>query len=253
MTSADEALKEQLDQLFDQFHVPQFISDDPICIPHRFVKKQDIEIAGFWTAMLSWGNRTTIINKASELMDLMDNSPYEFICQHQPSDRRAFSKFVHRTFQFTDTLYFLAFFQAYYQVNQSLEQAFLGSEGRLDLAAFHETFFGLPDVPKRTRKHVSTPLRKSRCKRINMFLRWMVRSSKGGVDFGIWRDIKPAQLYIPLDVHVDRVARSFGLIKRKQSDWHTVLELTDKLRTYDPLDPVKYDFALFGTGVLQRN
>ncbi len=182
-------------------------------------------------------------------MELMDHAPYDFIMQHKPRDRKRFEHFVHRTFQYTDSIYFLSFLQHYYQNHDSLEDAFLSGQGALDLAAFHERFFSLPDVPQRTRKHVSTPIRKSSCKRLNMFLRWMVRSSTGGVDFGLWKKISPRDLYIPLDVHVDKVARHFHLIKRKQTDWLTVIELTKVLRKYDPEDPVKYDFALFGLGV----
>ena len=182
-------------------------------------------------------------------MALMDNSPHDFIVNHKPKDRKRFESFVHRTFQYTDSLYFLEFLQHYFRQNTSLEDAFLNEAAELDLALFHERFFGLPNVPQRTRKHVATPARKSRCKRINMFLRWMVRSGEGGVDFGLWKKISAADLLIPLDVHVDNVARHFNLIKRKQTDWLTVLELTEQLRRFDPDDPVKYDFALFGLGV----
>lgn len=232
---------------------PSFIEDDPISIPHRYHKKQDIEIAGFFAATFSWGQRKTIINKSRELMSLMDNSPYQFILEHKPRDLKHFEKFVHRTFQYTDTLYFITFLQHHYRHHQSLEDLFLNeSRTNLDLAAFHNQFFGLDVAPGRTRKHVPTPLRKSTCKRINMYLRWMVRQDDRGVDFGIWKQIKPSQLLIPLDVHVDRVARRFGLINRKQTDWLATQELTQNLRRFDPEDPVKYDFALFGIGVLDK-
>lgn len=247
-----------LDERVEQFNRPNFIKDDPIQIPHRFSKLQDIEITGFWVAMLAWGQRKTIINKANELIDLMDGVPYDFIKNHSEKDRKRFLDFKHRTFQATDTLYFLEFLQNYYQKNNSLEQAFSNHLTENDehvgnaLKNFHEQFFALPDAPQRTRKHVSTPARKSSCKRLNMFLRWMVRNDDCGVDFGIWKNIRPAQLLMPLDVHVERVGRQLGLLERKQRDWRSVLELTENLRQFDAEDPVKYDFALFGMGVLEK-
>lgn len=235
-----------LDDHYHLFHREDFIASDPISIPHRFSKKQDIEIASFWTAMLSWGNRTTIINKSVALMDLMDNSPYEFVTEHRPKDRQRFKHWKHRTFQYLDSLYFLEFLQEYYSHSDSLEDAFINADDQLDLAYFHDVFFQLEQAPHRTRKHVATPVRGSRCKRICMFLRWMVRS--GPVDFGLWTRIKPRELYCPLDVHVERVARHLGLLKRKQTDWKAVLELSTCLAQYDAEDPIKYDFALFGLG-----
>jgi uncharacterized protein (TIGR02757 family) len=247
-----------LNHFADKFNSKTFIDTDPILIPHSFSKKQDIEIMGFWVAMLAWGQRVTIINKAKELIELMDGAPHDFIVHHQEKDRRAFLNFKHRTFQAIDTLYFLEFFQQYYRKNDSLENAFarfLSPEAptiKAALTGFHELFFSLENAPRRTRKHVSTPSRKSSCKRLNMFLRWMVRQDDKGVDFGIWNKIKPAQLMIPLDVHVDRIARKLQLLHRKQTDWLAVTELTDKLREFDPDDPVRYDFALFGMGVLEE-
>jgi len=249
-------VKRLLDTQVARFNIPSFIPDDPISIPHRFSQKQDIEIAAFWTAMLSWGQRKTILKNADFLLSLMDFAPYDFILNHRESDRKKFLSFVHRTFQPLDALYFLEFFQWFYQRESSLEQAFLPfiSHPREDvgaaLAGFHSLFFSLPTAPSRTTKHVATPVRGSTCKRLNMFLRWMVRKDAHGVDFGIWNGITPAQLLIPLDVHVDRVARRLGLIQRNQTDWHTVLELTAALRAFDPQDPVKYDYALFGMGVV---
>ncbi len=234
-----------------------FIDSDPISIPHRFKKMQDIEIAGFWTAMLSWGQRKTIIAKANELVDLMDNAPHDFVVNHQEKDRKKFMSFKHRTFQPDDTLYFLAFFQKYYQEYSSLESAFMPRRGECTvkdrLIYFHNQFFGLPYVHQRTKKHVSTPIRKSSCKRLNMFLRWMVRRDKCGVDFGLWHNIKMSDLMIPLDVHVFRVAKDLGLLQRNRSDWQAVEELSDNLRRLDPKDPVKYDYALFSMGVLERD
>ncbi len=250
-------LQNILDHHVDQYNRPTFIDTDPISIPHRFSQLADIEITGFWVAMLAWGQRKTIINKASELIELMDGAPHQFIVQHGEKDRARFASFKHRTFNYTDTLYFLEFFQKFYQKHDSLEDAFaqfitpesphIGPA----LAGFHDLFFSLPDAPHRTRKHIATPARKSSCKRLNMFLRWMVRKDEAGVDFGLWKHILPSQLLIPLDVHVDRVARHLGLLTRKQTDWRAVLELTEQLRQFDPHDPVKYDYALFGMGVLR--
>lgn len=249
-------LKAFLDKKVQQFNQPNFIENDPIQIPHQFSKLQDIEITGFWAAVLAWGQRKTIINKCKELIELMDNAPHDFILHHQEKDRKRFLNFKHRTFQATDTLYFLEFFQQYYRQNTSLETAFSKHLSSTDphignaLIGFHEDFFQLPNAPQRTKKHIATPIRKSSCKRLNMFLRWMVRKDNKGVDFGLWQTIQPAQLLMPLDVHVDKVARKLNLLQRKQTDWLTVLELTEVLRQFDAADPVKYDFALFGMGVL---
>jgi len=251
-------LKEFLDEKADQYNRPDFIPLDPIAIPHRFSKKQDIEIAGFFAATLAWGQRKTIINKCMELMAMMDHAPHNFILNHQDSDLKPFLRFKHRTFNDTDTLYFIDFFSRFYQEHDSLEDAFcIGWNDSPDvmgqlLTNVHELFFQSPDAPQRTRKHVATPKRKAACKRINMFLRWMVRRDDKGVDFGIWNKIKPYQLICPCDLHVDRVGRKLGLISRKQTDWLTAIELTQHLRSFDPVDPVKYDFALFGMGVMEK-
>ncbi len=250
-----------LERKFREYNSPSFIENDPISIPHRFTKKQDIEIAGFFSATIAWGNRKSIITSANRLVNLMDNAPYDFIINHEDKDLKRFLDFKHRTFNPTDTLYFIEFFKQHYSKHDSLEAAFLKSErgtrnAELNtgnaLERFHQYFFSLEDAPHRTRKHVATPVRGSTCKRMNMFLRWMVRKDKGGVDFGIWKNMKPSQLLIPLDVHVDRVARKLGLVKRKQTDWETVVELTENLKAFDPKDPVKYDFALFGISVLDK-
>ena len=251
-------IEKWLEEAVIRYNQVAFIEADPISIPHRFSRLQDIEIMGFWAAMLAWGQRKTIINKSAELIELMDGAPYDFIRHHQEVDRKPFLQFKHRTFQPTDTLYFLEFFQQYYRRHDSLEDAFARHLQPEDehtekaLIGFHELFFSLPDAPERTRKHIATPVRKSTCKRLNMFLRWMVRADDKGVDFGLWKRIRPGQLLMPLDVHVDRVARRLGLLERKQTDWQAVLELTARLRQYDPEDPVKYDFALFGMGVLEK-
>lgn len=254
----NEELKEFLDQKVLEYNQPDFIPLDPISIPHRFSKKQDIEIAGFIAATLAWGQRKTIINKCLELLSMMDNAPHDFILNHQEQDLKPLLHFKHRTFNDIDTLYFISFFTDFYQKHSSLEEAFcIGWNGSEDVMAtllsnFHNRFFQDPDAPQRTRKHVATPTRKAACKRINMFLRWMVRHDDRGVDFGIWKKIKPYQLICPCDLHVDRVARKLGLITRKQTDWLTAVELTRNLRILDPQDPVKYDFALFGLGVSEK-
>lgn len=248
-----------LNEAVRRYNTVDFIADDPISVPHRFSKLQDREITGFWAATLAWGQRKTIIQSTNRLVELMDDAPYDFIVNHLEQDRTRFLDFKHRTFQATDTLWFLEFFQNYYRKNASLETAFsrhlqLGDTTTENaLRGFHRDFFDHPFAPERTRKHVATPERGSTCKRLNMFLRWMVRHDAAGVDFGLWKNIRPAQLLIPLDIHVERVARRLGLLQRKQTDWLAMLELTENLRAFDPEDPVKYDFALFGLGVLEQN
>ncbi len=235
-----------------------FIEEDPIVIPHQFSKKQDIEIAGFLAATLAWGQRKTIISKCRELLAMMDNSPYDFVLHHSEDDLKPFLTFKHRTFNDLDTLYFIRFFSWFYQSHDSLEDAFtMRYKKDPDVMAsllmdFNSYFFSLPEAPRRTGKHVATPARKSACKRINMFLRWMVRNDDKGVDFGIWNTIQPYQLVCPCDLHVDRVARKLGLLHRKQTDWAAAMELTRNLRELDPKDPVKYDFALFGLGIIEK-
>ena len=252
-------LKDYLDSCVERFNQADFIKNDPISIPHLFTTLQDIEIMGFWVAMLAWGQRKTIINKSLELIELMNGKPYEFIVNHHEKERKAFLDFKHRTFQATDTLYFLEFLQQYYRNNDSLEDAFSRHLSKDDISTknaisgFHELFFSLPYAPERTRKHIASPSRNSSCKRLNMFLRWMVRRDDNGVDFGLWQKIKPSQLMIPLDVHVARVGSRLNLLERKQRDWKAVEELTKNLRIFDPEDPVKYDFALFGLGVLENS
>lgn len=258
MQNDPTALRDWLNEQVELHNKPNFIQDDPIGLPHQFTQLQDIEIIGFWVAMLAWGRRSSIIKSGQRLIELMDGAPYDFIKNHEEKDRARFEDFKHRTFQPLDALYFLEFLQQYYQQNTSLETAFsehLTTESETIEAAligFHEGFFSLPDAPHRTKKHIATPVRKSTCKRLCMFLRWMVRHDDKGVDFGLWKAIQPSQLLMPLDVHVERVGRQLGLIERKQRDWKTVLELTERLRELDAKDPVKYDFALFGSGVLEK-
>ena len=254
----EQGLKEYLEEMVERYNRPEFISEDPISVPHRFRKKQDIEISGFFAAILAWGQRKTIIKKSLELMERMDNSPHEFLLGHSSADLKPFLTFKHRTFNDVDTLYFIDFLSRFYRENESLEVAFTrGWTAEQDimerlLINFHSFFFDAPHAPSRTRKHIATPARKAACKRINMFLRWMVRTDDCGVDFGLWKVLSPSQLVCPCDLHVDRVGRMLGLIQRKQTDWLTAMELTRQLRLYDPMDPVKYDFALFGLGVVEK-
>lgn len=251
-------LKDFLDSKVEKYNQPGFIELDPISIPHQYSKKEDIEITAFFAATLAWGQRKTIINKCLELFKMMDNAPHDFMLNHQEQDLRPFLNFKHRTFNDIDTLYFIDFFSNFYREHSSLEEAFVigwtEDQNIMDtlLSNFHDFFFQLPDSPQRTRKHVATPKRKAACKRINMFLRWMVRKDNKGVDFGIWNTIKPYQLICPCDLHVDRVGRKLGLITRKQTDWWTAMELTEALRDFDPADPVQYDFALFGLGIEEK-
>ena len=260
MLSSKSSLKKFLDSKVEQYNRPDYIQYVPICIPHSFSKKQDIEISGFFAALFAWGNRTTIINKSRELMQLMDNSPYRFCRDHDPSDLKRLLEFKHRTFNSTDLLYFISFLKFHYSTNKSLESAFFNTTTIQDagkmiensLNSFYQYFFSLEDPPRRTRKHIAAPENKSTCKRLNMFLRWMVRTDKCGVDFGIWKKCSQAELVCPLDVHVARVARRLHLLERKVNDWTAAMELTRTLRTLDKDDPVKYDFALFALGVVEK-
>ena len=240
-----------------EYNRPGFIQNDPISIPHRFSKLQDIEIAGLFAAVLAWGQRKTILIKCGELLQMMDNTPHDFVLNYTESDLKPFVDFKHRTFNATDTLYFMYWLKWYYNHYESLEEAFK-AEGSFDepianrISNFYALFFSLSDYPSRTKKHIQTPKRRSACKRMNMFLRWMVRKDAAGVDFGVWREISARELICPLDLHVDRVARKLGLIKRKQTDWQAAVELTGVLRSFDATDPIKYDFALFGLGVEEK-
>ncbi|WP_394344146.1 TIGR02757 family protein [Sphingobacterium phlebotomi] len=250
-------MKQFLNDKVVSFNQPTFIENDPICIPHLFQKKQDIEIMGFFAAILAWGQRKTIINKCKELIERFDQQPADFIMGHEEVDLKNLLGFKHRTFNDTDLLYFVSFLRFHYSQFSSLEDAFLIDNQinktfsmERSLNEFKVYFFSLPDYPIRTRKHISSPLQKSSCKRLNMFLRWMVRKDDKGVDFGIWNRIKPSDLICPCDVHVERVARKFGLITADKVNWKTAVELTENLKRFDPEDPVKYDFALFGIGVI---
>jgi uncharacterized protein (TIGR02757 family) len=267
-----ENLKEFLDIKASLYNHPSFIIDDPISIPHRFTKKQDIEIAGFFAAILAWGNRKSIINSCNKLLGLMNNSPYHFIIHadwdNNPAAVTAVKGFVHRTFNEMDLWHLLNFLRYHYKTcgQESLETAFSSWMRAEDetvenaLAGFHNYVFSYIDEAKEEkhcRKHIATPLKKSACKKLNMFLRWMVRDDENGVDFGIWKNIRPAQLICPMDVHVTRVAKKLNLLNRSQKksatvDWQSALNLTAYLRNLDKSDPVKYDFALFGLGVVEQ-
>ncbi len=248
-------IQKLLDQSYKKYNCPDFIPHDPISIPHLFSKKQDIEIMGFFAAVFAWGQRKTIINKCKELISRMDNAPYDFVLNHSDKDLKKLIGFKHRTFNDTDLLYFIHFFHQWYCENETLETAFTKGLNKNDetiengLNHFRKIFFSFNETPQRTMKHIASPTQKSACKRINMFLRWMVRKDNNGVDFGIWKQIKTSQLVCPLDVHVQRVATHFGLLTRTQNDWQAATELTNNLKKIDATDPVKYDFALFGLGV----
>lgn len=258
-----EDLKKNFDERAAYYEQPSFIPNDPISIPHRFTKKQDIEIAGFFAAILAWGNRKSIINSCNRLLHWMDNAPYDFIMNFRDDDLETFMDFTHRTFNATDLYHFFDFLQFHYQFlgEESMETAFTKHLKPKDenienaLIGFHNSFFDdqyFGNYPDRTRKHIATPTKKSACKRLNMFLRWMVRPDKNGVDFGLWKNIKTSQLICPLDLHVSRVARHFDLLHRPNNDWQAALELTENLKQMDNNDPVKYDYALFGLGVIEK-
>ena len=253
MTKAE--LKEFLDAKVLEYNHPKFLEDDPLQIPHLYNQKEDIEISAFLTATIAWGNRKSIINNATRLMGLMGNTPYDFVMNHSQDDLDVLSHFVHRTFNGTDLGYFVTSLQNIYKNHGGLEAVFSEYQGKDTMqpaiSNFKELFFELPHQ-NRTQKHVSDPNKGSAAKRINMFLRWMVRDNSTGVDFGLWKDISPAKLSCPLDVHSGNVARKLNLLKRKQNDAKALQELDKNLRKLDATDPVKYDFALFGLGVFEK-
>lgn len=254
-------VQQQLEAAYQYYNRPEFIAADPISIPHQFSQPADIEIAALFAAIFSWGQRPTIIAKSRDLMQRMDNAPADFIRNHQKNDLQKLLGFVHRTFNDTDLLYLVDFLQRHYANFESLEYAFLDVEASAAdpdkrafqrLAGFHKRVFEAEYAPSRTRKHIATPLSHSSCKRLNMFLRWMVRKDENGVDFGLWTNIKTSELIMPMDLHVQRVATRLGLLPAEKSDWKHALLLTQALREFDANDPVKYDFALFGLGVLEK-
>ncbi len=248
-------IKEFLEEKVYQYNTIAFIDSDPISIPHRFNLKEDIEISGFLTATIAWGNRTMIIKNATKLIMLMDNSPYDFVMNHDKHHLRRFDGFVHRTFNHVDLVYFIEAIKNIYNNFGGLENVFANActdfSTQQAIHEFKMKFFSIPH-PLRTTKHVSDPANGSAAKRINMFLRWMVRNDNRGVDFGIWKSITPSQLSCPLDVHSGNVARKLGLLTRSLNDSKALAELDFHLRQMDKNDPVKYDFALFGLGVFEK-
>lgn len=247
-------LHEFLEEKVTQYNTPQFIESDPIQIPHLFKSKEDIEIAGFLTATISWGNRKMILKNAHKMMQLMGNTPHDFVMSHSKTDLDRLENFVHRTFNGQDFSTFVSGLKHIYQNHGGLESVFALHQEKDSLQkSIHELkrlFFEI-DHPNRTQKHISDPLNNSAAKRINMYLRWMVRQDKTGVDLGIWKSILPSKLSCPLDVHSGNVARKLGLLHRKQNDGKALAELDTNLRKLDKTDPVKYDFALFGLGVFE--
>ena len=241
-------LADLLNAYCTKYNTPDFIPFDPLSIPHRFTKKEDIEIAGFFAAMLAWGRRDIIMRSVNKIMELMDEAPHDFIVNHQEIDRKRFMKFVHRTFQPDDMLYFVHFLQWYYGQYGSLELAFCPNIKKPSMAQrliyFKQVFFSEEHL-HRTRKHVQSPENKSACKRLCLYLRWMVRPGDEGVDFGIWESIKPSELILPVDVHVHRTAMALKLTKINKANWQAAEDITKKMRKLDPNDPSKYDFALF--------
>ena len=255
MVIPKKELKSFLDLKVEMYNRNSFIASDPIQIPHQFSKKEDIEIAGFLSATIAWGNRTMIIRNSNKMMEIMDNSPFDFIMNHSEKDLVSITNFVHRTFNSIDLQYFIKSLQNIYQNHGGLECILKPLKGDINyqnsITEFKTIFFELQHEV-RTEKHISNPLKNSAAKRIHMYLRWMVRKDTKGVDFGLWKTHSPAFLSCPLDVHSGNVARKLGILTRKQNDWKAVHELDTKLRSFDLKDPVKYDFALFGLGVFEK-
>lgn len=250
-------LKDFLEEKYLLYNNKSFIPTDPIQIPHQFSKKEDIEIAGFLAATIAWGQRKSIIHNSNKLMLWMDNAPYDFIVHHSKKDLEPFKKFVHRTFNGTDCTFFIQSLQNIYKKHGGLENAFSKGIQKKDeniknsIIGFRKLFLDFKHE-SRSEKHISNPDAKSSAKRLSMYLRWMVRNDKKGVDFGIWKNISPSQLCLPLDVHTGNVGRKLGLLHRTQNDWQAVEEITSVLKRFDKNDPVKYDFALFGLGAFEK-
>ena len=247
-----------LNSRVDFYNRSDFIENDPISVPHQFTRRQDIEIVALLAALFAWGQRKTIIKKSLELVERMDNSPYDFVLNHSEDDLKGLLDFKHRTFNGEDALNFIYFFNHHYSKNESLESAFVADSSALvsdttwttsSLISFKRYFSSVIPIDSRTLKHVASPISNATCKRLNMFLRWMVRKDDRGVDFGLWNKINPSQLLCPLDIHVGRVSRKLNLLSREQNDFKAVLELSENLRSLDPEDPCKYDYALFSLGV----
>jgi uncharacterized protein (TIGR02757 family) len=254
-------LAELLDELHDRYNTPEFIAGDPISIPHRFFdpsaevqpRATDIEIAGFLAATIAWGNRKAIVKSAARMIDMLDGAPHDFVMNASPRELEGVSSYVHRTFNGGDLRSFLLALRHIYNTFGSMGAFFEGEyrrsgDLRRAISAFRSEFFATPHAP-RCEKHLSSIDRGAACKRTNMFLRWMIRRDDRGVDFGLWRAIPPSALYLPLDVHSGATARSLGLLERRQNDWRAVEEVTARLREFDPSDPARFDFALFGAGI----
>jgi uncharacterized protein (TIGR02757 family) len=253
----NEKILEILLRNIQKYNTIGFIAEDPISVPHQFSVMQDKEIAGFFAAILAWGNRKTIINSANRILEIMDNTPYQFITQHQETDLKKCMGFVHRTFNATDLLHCIRFLQFHYTNHASLESAFTANQTsdfsiEKALIGFHHSFFSLEYSPERTKKHIPTPERKSACKRLNMYLRWMVRKDNAGVDFGIWNNIPMSSLILPLDIHVANVSERLGLLPNCKSNWANAVALTSTVQQWNPEDPAIFDFALFSLGVIEK-
>jgi len=254
MELSHQELFDFLEAKYEQYNRPEFIETDPISVPHRFTRKEDIEIAAFLTATISWGNRVSIVKDADKLLGMMDQNPYEFILYSGRYETERFKSFYHRTFNGTDCIFFLESLKNIYRYHEGLESLFLPNDttGIKGVLCRFRTVFFEQDHFRRSEKHIADPCKGASAKRLLMFLRWMARNDKRGVDFGLWKKISPSVLMCPLDIHSGNVSRKLGLLKRKQNDWKAVEELTECLRHFDPEDPVKYDFALFGLGVFEK-
>ena len=248
-------LKDFLDEKSFKYESPSFVKDDPILIPHQFTNRKDIEVSAFLTSVISWGNRKSIINSSNKIIEYMDKSPYDFIINHKNQDLQKKNQSIHRTFNQIDLNYFIKSLKNIYQKYGGLEEILANKDNGVDLqeriSCFKKIFFSI-NHPERTRKHLPSPLNGSSAKRFNMFLRWMVRSNEKGVDFGLWTKINRSELSLPLDVHTGRIARELGLLSRNSNDHKSVKQIDSKLREMDPIDPVKYDYALFGLGVYEN-
>ena len=249
-------IKEFLDEKADRYNHPDFIESDPIQIPHQYSEKNDVEISAFLASAIAWGQRVTIIKNLQKLMALMDHAPYDFVMNHSENDLERLSYFKHRTFNGEDCKFFIRSLKNIYLnhscIGDLVQNIFLEKKDVFEvLSGLRKVFFEI-EYPTRTQKHFSNVLKGASAKRLNMFFRWMIRKDNRGVDFGLWEKIPMSELYLPLDVHTGNVARKLGLLKRKQNDWKAVEEITSVLKSFDPIDPVKYDFALFGLGVFEK-
>lgn len=250
-----EELKAFLDSKYLEYNRPDFIEGDPICIPHRFQRKEDIEVAGLLAALIAWGRRDLIIRAADRLMEMMWNAPFDFVMHAGEDELATLQDFVYRTFQGVDGEAIVRGLRRIYEEMGGLEEVMAMHPAEKDtwsaIIGLREAMVSHPDFPARTQKHLANPAKGSSAKRLNMFLRWMVRNDGRGVDFGIWKGISPSQLICPLDLHTGNVGRALGMVTRKQNDWKAALELTSALREMNADDPVRYDFSLFGLGIFE--